>query len=139
MNWSLMMLMTLSTALTLVLIVGFGLTLGALQIVNMRKVNRLNQALTEVSTRQEALLRANGGAVIKLGQSMHSLEQRVTLTARRQQELENKDAGSLTYDQASKLIQMGAAPEDLVKTCGLSQAEAKLVSLMAARGVGKPA
>jgi hypothetical protein len=133
------MLKTMSMVLTLVLIAGFCLGLGAMQIVNIRKVNRLHQALIEVSARQEALLRANGGAVLKLGQSMHSLEQRVTLTARRQQELENKDAGSLNFDQASKLIQMGAAPEDLVKTCGLSQAEAKLVSLMAARGVGKPA
>ena len=133
------MLMTISPMLTLAVMVGMLAALGSMLVVTMRKVNRLHQALTETTGRQEALLRANGGAVLKLGRSMQALEQRVTLTARRQQELENKDAGSLTYDQASKLIQMGAAPEDLVKTCGLSQAEAKLVSLMAARGVGKPA
>lgn len=133
------MMTTMSLTLTLVLLAVLSLGLVAMQIVSMRKINRLHLALTEATTRQEALLRANGGAVLKLGSSMQTLEQRVTLTARRQQDLENKDAGSLTYDQASKLIQMGAAPEDLVKTCGLSQAEAKLVSLMAARGVGKPA
>ena len=65
------------------------------------------------------------------------MDQRLGQTQRRQQDLENKDSGSLTYAQASKLIQMGAAPEDLVKSCGLSEAEAKLVSLMAARGVGR--
>lgn len=137
------MLMTISSPLVLVMLLGLSLTLslglGVMLIANMRKIDRLQQAFNEGVTRQEALLRANSGAVLKLGGSMQTLEQRVTLTARRQQELENKDAGSLTYDQASKLIQMGAAPEDLVKTCGLSQAEAKLVSLMAARGVGKPA
>lgn len=131
--------MSLTLTLTLVLLAVLSLALVAMQVVSMRKINRLHLALNEATTRQEALLRANGGAVLKLGGSMQTLEQRVTLTARRQQDLENKDAGSLTYDQASKLIQMGAAPEDLVKTCGLSQAEAKLVSLMAARGVGKPA
>lgn len=137
------MLMTISSPLVLAMLLGLSLALslglGVMLIANMRKINRLHQALTEGVTRQEALLRANSGAVLKLGGTLQTLEQRVTLTARRQQELENKDAGSLTYDQASKLIQMGAAPEDLVKTCGLSQAEAKLVSLMAARGVGKPA
>lgn len=133
------MLTTMSITLVLALLAGLSLGLGVMQIASMRKISRLHQALTEVSTRQETLLRTNSGAILKLGSSMQTLEQRVTLTARRQQELENKDAGSLTYDQASKLIQMGAAPEDLVKTCGLSQAEAKLVSLMAARGVGRPA
>lgn len=137
------MLTTMSSplmlALLLVLSLSLSLGLALMLFINARKINNLHQVLTENSTRQEALLRANSGAVLKLGGSLHTLEQRVTLTSRRQQELENKDAGSLTYDQASKLIQMGAAPEDLVKTCGLSQAEAKLVSLMAARGVGKPA
>lgn len=133
------MLMTISPTLLLLLVTaGLFMGLAVMQISSLRKINRLQLALTEAAARQEALLGATSGAVLKLGQSMQTLEQRVTLTARRQQELENKDAGSLTYDQASKLIQMGAAPEDLVKTCGLSQAEAKLVSLMAARGVGKP-
>lgn len=127
------MLILVGAGLGLMLL--FGLT--ALQIAQSRKIAQLSSALTQAAARQEALLHANGGAVLKLGRKLQNLEQRVTLTVRRQQELENKDAGSLTYDQASKLIQMGAAPEDLVKTCGLSQAEAKLVSLMAARGVGK--
>lgn len=132
------MLTTISSTLMLVLLVSLLAALASIQIASLRKINRLHQALVESSARQEALLRANGGAVVRIGSSLQVLEQRVTLTARRQQELENKDAGSLNYDQASKLIQMGAAPEDLVKSCGLSQAEAKLVSLMAARGVGKP-
>ncbi|KKO10694.1 hypothetical protein LCGC14_0021770 [marine sediment metagenome] len=137
------MLMIMSSPIMLVLLLGLTLmltlALGVLQIINTRKISGLHKALDEDSARQEALLRANSGAVLKLGGSLQALEQRVTLTSRRQQELENKDAGSLTYDQASKLIQMGATPEDLVKTCGLSQAEAKLVSLMAVRGVGRPA
>lgn len=129
------MMISLSAALMLAAIA----SLGALQIYNLRRLNSLRAALDASAARQEALLQATGGALLKMNQTVQTLEKRVTLTSRRQQELENKDAGSLTYEQASKLIQMGAAPEDLVKTCGLSQAEAKLVSLMVARGVSAPA
>jgi len=129
------MMITISAALILAAI---GAT-GALQFYQLKKLNTLRQALDDSAARQEALLQATGGALLKMNQAVQTLEKRVTLTSRRQQELENKDAGSLTYEQASKLIQMGAAPEDLVKTCGLSQAEANLVSLMVARGVSSPA
>lgn len=128
------MMISLSAALMLAAIA----SLGGLQIYNLRQLNSLRAALDASAARQEALLQATGGALLKMNQTVQTLEKRVTLTSRRQQELENKDAGSLTYEQASKLIQMGAAPEDLVKTCGLSQAEAKLVSLMVARGVSAP-
>jgi type II secretory pathway pseudopilin PulG len=107
-----------------------------MQAVQMRRLRQLQAALAEANTRQESLLRKTGQAVGQLAQSLVTLDQRVTQTQRRQQDLENKDSGSLTYAQASKLVQMGADPAELVKSCGLSEAEAKLVSLMAARGVG---
>ncbi|ALO46315.1 DUF2802 domain-containing protein [Pseudohongiella spirulinae] len=107
-----------------------------MQFVQMRRLRELQASLAAASSRHESLLRKTGQAVGQLGQSLITLDQRVTQTQRRQQDLENKDSGSLTYAQASKLVQMGADPAELVKSCGLSEAEAKLVSLMAARGVG---
>lgn len=62
----------------------------------------------------------------------------MTHNERRQQDMESKEGSGLTYAQASKLVRMGADTDDLVRSCGLSEAEAKLVSLMAARGVGRP-
>jgi uncharacterized protein YjcR len=106
-------------------------------ILQARHLRELATAFAESSAKHQELLASTGNALLSVHGSVTTLENKLTRTVQRQQDLENKDAGSLTYEQASKLIQMGAAPEDLVKTCGLSQAEARLVSLMAARGIGK--
>lgn len=106
-------------------------------VIQARRLRELSVALAESSAAQQALLGSTGSALLSVHATVTALEKKLTKTVQRQQDLENKDAGSLTYEQASKLIQMGAAAEDLVKTCGLSQAEAQLVSLMAARGIGR--
>lgn len=106
-------------------------------VLQARRLRELSAALAESSALQQQMLGSTGKVLLSVNTTVRALEKKLTRTVQRQQDLENKDAGSLTYEQASKLIQMGAAPEDLVKTCGLSRAEAKLVSLMAARGVGK--
>jgi len=115
------------------------LILAVAQYAAYRQIRQLKAGLQVAAERQEAVLRSCTGLMIQLGQTQLGLEQRIVSNERRQQELESKDSGSLTYAQASKLVQMGADTQDLVKSCGLSEAEAKLVSLMAARGVGRPA
>lgn len=102
-----------------------------------RQMKKLRNELTRFASDQQAVLATNAQSLAKLQATISMLEKKLNRTMQRQQDLENKDAGSLTYEQASKLIELGAAPEDLVKTCGLSQAEAHLVSLMAARGIVK--
>lgn len=102
-----------------------------------RRLQQLEQSLANASATQQEWLSSAGNALLSLHGSVNALEQRLVRTAQRQQDMEVKSAGTLTYEQAAKLVQMGAAPEDLVKSCGLSQAEAKLVTLMAARGLGK--
>jgi hypothetical protein len=102
-----------------------------------RQMKQLRDELTRFASDQQAVLATNAQSLAKLQATVSMLEKKLNRTMQRQQDLENKDAGSLTYEQASKLIELGAAPEDLVKTCGLSQAEAHLVSLMAARGIVK--
>lgn len=106
-------------------------------VLHSRQIRALKEELSRVASEQNAALNANAKSLVKLQATITVLEKKLNRTVQRQQDLENKDAGSLTYEQASKLIELGAAPEDLVKTCGLSQAEAHLVSLMAARGIGK--
>ncbi|MDH7942998.1 DUF2802 domain-containing protein [Pseudohongiella sp. SYSU M77423] len=113
------------------------LVVMGMQWANLRRIRGLEESLLESRKKQEALQRESNKTILTLGKALAAVDQRLGQTQRRQQDLENKDSGSLTYAQASKLIQMGAAPEDLVKSCGLSEAEAKLVSLMAARGVGR--
>jgi type II secretory pathway pseudopilin PulG len=102
-----------------------------------KRIERLEHAIAESAASQREVLESAGQAILTLHGSINVLEQRLAKSAQRQQNIESKNVSSLTYEQAAKLVQMGAAPEDLVKNCGLSQAEAKLVSLMAARGVGR--
>jgi type II secretory pathway pseudopilin PulG len=108
-----------------------------LSIVQARRLQKITLALAAYSTLQQELLGSTGNALLSVHATVTAMEKKLSRTVQRQQELENKDAVSLTFEQATKLIHMGAAAEDLVKTCGLSQAEARLVSLMAARGIGK--
>lgn len=110
---------------------------GMFFFLHTRQLRVLKDELSRIANEQQTALTANAKSLVKLQATITVLEKKLNRTAQRQQDLENKDAGSLTYEQASKLIELGAAPEDLVKTCGLSQAEAHLVSLMAARGIGK--
>lgn len=126
------MTLILMIALSVLVIAQLGFS-----VVQARRLRELSLALAESSAVQQELLGSTGTALLSVHSTVTALEKKLTRTVQRQQDLENKDAGSLTYEQASKLIQMGAAPEDLVKTCGLSQAEARLVSLMAARGIGR--
>ncbi len=128
--------------LTLPILLMFASTLvivfqGMFFFLHTRQLRVLKDELSRIANEQQTALTANAKSLVKLQATITVLEKKLNRTVQRQQDLENKDAGSLTYEQASKLIELGAAPEDLVKTCGLSQAEAHLVSLMAARGIGK--
>jgi uncharacterized protein YlxW (UPF0749 family) len=67
---------------------------------------------------------------VGLGKRLQALQRRLQSSERRQEDMEFKDVGNIAITHANKLVQMGAATDELMSTCGLSQAEAKLVSLM---------
>lgn len=73
---------------------------------------------------------AVGQGAVGLGKRLQVLQRRQQSTERRQEDLEFKDVGNIAISHANKLVQMGAATDELMSTCGLSQAEANLVSLM---------
>jgi hypothetical protein len=128
------------TTLTALIVVALSLIIFVQSVffaLQSRQMKQLRDELNRFASDQQAVLATNAQSLAKLQATVSMLEKKLNRTMQRQQDLENKDAGSLTYEQASKLIELGAAPEDLVKTCGLSQAEAHLVSLMAARGIAK--
>ena len=128
------------TTLTALFVVALSLIIFVQSVffaLQSRQMKQLRDELTRFASDQQAVLATNAQSLAKLQATVSMLENKLNRTMQRQQDLENKDAGGLTYEQASKLIELGAAPEDLVKTCGFSQAEAHLVSLMAARGIVK--
>jgi uncharacterized protein YoxC len=105
----------------------------AISLNVLRKVQKLQERLESEVRAMRGEVTAVGRGAVGLGKRVQTLQQRVDATERRQEELEYKDVGDVAITHASKLVQMGADSAELVSTCGLSKAEATLLSLMHAR------
>ena len=87
---------------------------------------RLEQLSRELATFQQGSIR--------MGEEITALRQQVKRLEDKQLKLEQHDPQSLPYNQAARLVGMGASIEDLTQSCGLSKAEAELfVKLHASR------
>ena len=65
-----------------------------------------------------------------MGKRLVDIEHRLNHTAEKQVELANRDPGVLAYNQAARLMEMGADVDDLVKDCGIGRPEAELMALL---------
>ncbi|WP_248920889.1 DUF2802 domain-containing protein [Pseudomonas entomophila] len=65
---------------------------------------------------------------VRMGEAIHELRAVVAPMPEKLQQLEQRDPNSVTFTQAAKLVVMGASVEELTQTCGLTQAEAQLMS-----------
>ncbi|MFS0826423.1 DUF2802 domain-containing protein [Pseudomonas phoenicis] len=65
---------------------------------------------------------------VRMGEAIHELRGAVSTLPERLQQLEQRDPSNATFSQAAKLVGMGASVEQLTQTCGLTQAEAQLMS-----------
>jgi len=65
---------------------------------------------------------------VRMGEALHELRATVAPLPERLQQLEQRDPNSVTFTQAAKLVGMGASVAELTETCGLTQAEAELMS-----------
>ena len=65
---------------------------------------------------------------VRMGEAIHELRAVVAPLPEKLQQLEQRDPNSDTFAQAAKLVGMGASVEELTQTCGLTQAEAQLMS-----------
>ena len=91
-----------------------------------RLQTRLEQMSRELATFQQGSIR--------MGEEIIALRQQVKRLEDKQLKLEQHDPQSLPYNQAARLVGMGASIEDLTQSCGLSKAEAELfVKLHASR------
>tara|TARA_R110002167_G_scaffold4255_2_gene19941 strand:+ start:23137 stop:23547 length:411 start_codon:yes stop_codon:yes gene_type:complete len=105
----------------------------ALSVHVLRKVERLQAQLDKDMKALRGEITAVGRGAIGLGKRVKLVQDRLQTTERRQEDLEYKDVGDVAISHANKLVQMGAATEELVATCGLSKAEATLLTLMHSR------
>ncbi|WP_437884281.1 DUF2802 domain-containing protein [Pseudomonas sp. LRF_L74] len=65
---------------------------------------------------------------IRMGEELHELRRVVAPLPDKVSQIEQRDPSSLSFTQAARLAGMGASVDDLASSCGLSKAEAELVS-----------
>ncbi|MFV3333545.1 DUF2802 domain-containing protein [Pseudomonas sp. NY15437] len=82
------------------------------------------QRLKEQGKRIESYQQIN----VRMGEELRELSKQVAPLPERLVRIEQRDPTSLSFSQAARLVGMGASPEDLTQSCGLSQAEAELVA-----------
>jgi len=68
------------------------------------------------------------GGTVRMGDALHELRAVVAPLPDKLAQLEQRDPGSLSFAQAAKLVGMGASVDELTQACGLTQAEAELMS-----------
>ncbi|MEL0169129.1 MAG: DUF2802 domain-containing protein [Pseudomonadaceae bacterium] len=120
-----------------------GLLLAALVALGMLFVQvrrlpvRQQQLEAQLQARMDQLVRdlvTFQQGSIRMGEELTALRQQLKRLEDKQLKLEQADPQSMPYNQAARLVGMGASIEDLTQSCGLSKAEAELfVKLHASR------
>lgn len=67
---------------------------------------------------------------VRMGEDLHQLRAVVGPLPDKLAQLEQRDPSSLSFAQAARLVGMGASVNELTASCGLTQAEAELMSKM---------
>lgn len=83
-----------------------------------------DQRLKELSRRLDTYLTGS----IRMGEELHELSRVVAPLPDKVSQIEQRDPSSFSFTQAARLAGMGASVDDLTSACGLSKAEAELVS-----------
>ncbi|CRM12608.1 chemotaxis protein [Pseudomonas sp. 2822-15] len=65
---------------------------------------------------------------VKVGDEVHELRAILGPLPDKLAQIEQRDPSSLSFAQAAKLVGMGATVDELTQSCGLTQAEAQLMS-----------
>ncbi|UVL57878.1 DUF2802 domain-containing protein [Pseudomonas sp. B21-035] len=65
---------------------------------------------------------------VRMGEALHELRAVVAPLPDKLLQLEQRDPNSLSFAQAARLVGMGASVDELTQSCGLTQAEAELMS-----------
>lgn len=80
--------------------------------------------LKELSKRLDAYLTGS----VRMGEELHELRRTVAPLPDKLNQIEQRDPSSLSFTQAARLVGLGASVDDLTQACGLTKAEAELVS-----------
>lgn len=111
--------------------------LALLSVIALAGCALLYRRVKETEKRQQALIgllrneiAAITNASIGMGRRVVEVENKLNITAEKQLELENRDPGTMAFNQAARLMEMGANVDDLVESCGIGRPEAELMALL---------
>jgi len=113
--------------LALVLFSIIALVITSMLWVRIRRQEKRHQVLINVLRNE---IQGMTGSSIGVGKRLMTVEQKLDIAVEKQHELENRDPGVLAYNQAARLMEMGAGVDDLVKSCGIGRPEAELMALL---------
>jgi hypothetical protein len=88
-----------------------------------------DQRIMEITKRLDAYLAGS----VRMGEELQELKRTVAPLPDKVSQIEQRDPANFSFSQAARLVGMGASVDDLTQSCGLTQAEAELVSKLHAR------
>ncbi|WPC06627.1 DUF2802 domain-containing protein [Pseudomonas sp. MBLB4123] len=93
-----------------------------------------DQRIKELGKRLDAYLAGS----VRMGEELHELRRIVAPLPDKLNQIEQRDPSSLSFTQAARLVGLGASVDDLTHSCGLTKAEAELVSKLHGAKAHKP-
>lgn len=106
---------------------GIGLLAMLMAIYNGRALAALRRQMQHDRHQQQDDIKALSKSAVGMGHKLIDMDKRLQDVLKKQFALLNSQPEHPSYDQASRLIAMGASARDLTSACGFSQAEAELL------------
>jgi hypothetical protein len=113
------------------------LALGFLLFKLNKMYQRAEKQLTaqqRFNTRMQQDLRAMCSGAVGLGQRLIEVEHLSKQLVMRVEVSDNRDVGLSNYSHAAKLIEMGASPQEVQSSCGLTAQEVDLLEILHRQG-----
>ncbi|MEA1081552.1 DUF2802 domain-containing protein [Marinobacter qingdaonensis] len=117
----------------------WALTAGALALLVIQGVaqgRQIRQLKASLKDRCDTLgreLHATTSGSVGVGQRLVACERQLHELRTTLDEMRQNDPLRISYDEASRLVDLGADIDDLMNTCGISRPEAELVSALKRR------
>lgn len=112
----------------------FALSLVFIQgVLQGRKIRQLQTSLKSRCDTLGRELHATTSGSLGVGQRLVACERQLHELRTTLDEMRQNDPLRISYDEASRLVDLGADIEDLMNTCGISRPEAELVSALKKR------
>ncbi|MEX0605925.1 MAG: DUF2802 domain-containing protein [Marinobacter sp.] len=114
----------------------WALTTGALvllfiqSVVARRQVGQLKGQLKERCDALGREIHATGSGSMGVGHRVVACERQLHELRGLMDEMRQNDPLRVSYDEASRLVDLGADIDDLMNTCGISRPEAELVAAL---------